>query len=824
MKFNWKGRKHHLAKKGVAVAASAALAFAMMPCAAFGYFCDDTVDASTVSGAQTIAMDLEKGAGVSWWTADSAQGATDIDDGTDVTVTENSPTSWFKFVPKESGLYIFTSGESETIWDADDVSGDLFGALYDSNLNLITCDDDSAGDTNFQIISELTAGETYYLCVSGVDESTTTVGKLGVRYTDANDLSVFYTDIISISLASMSKFDASALNFNIYNDDTTLVSGQDYSITGWTAWDDDEEEYAAIDGKPSEFGTYQAIMEGKGDYHGTIAVTVIVNDKYDLSGYTGVISDYTVLDGTQPASIDSMGLEVYGMDENGDSVLLDSSNYTFAGWYRFADEDEDDDVLLGTNPAKGPSEIGDDYYLRLTGAGKYKGDLDIEFRISKENNPLSVTDDGYQKFAVGDSTQSVLQSVTVRNSFDEIIKAEDYTAKFYLYTEGDGDQEVTGSTFNEAGNYTVEITQNANGSVGYYYFTVYATNDLALGVFEIDSHKVSATTLKDGSFLDSFVLTVRGTELSSKDGVWDAYVSTTTVEGTEINKKVEDLTDEEIDSMIGTDALVNVCNLELRAKDGSGWVGSYEDMGYAYFYIYADTDINLLPLAFGSDEEVYEFFGIPMVTKTYTGAPISVNYELEGVDPAKVTAYWADPDEGYEIETPVLPGGYGIRISAEGYTGELVIVVEVDGPQAGSQFEVGSSSYQALGDCTIYDESEASIIGTSKAGKVVVGSQIELGACVYNVTAISNKAFAKNKKVKSLVIGENVAGIGKAALKGATNCKTVTIKSKKLTKASIKNLLKGGSVKTVKCAGKAKKVKGKYAKWAKAAKKGVKVK
>ena len=67
-----------------------------------------------------------------------------------------------------------------------------------------------------------------------------------------------------------------------------------------------------------------------------------------------------------------------------------------------------------------------------------------------------------------------------------------------------------------------------------------------------------------------------------------------------------------------------------------------------------------------------------------------------------------------------------------------------------------------------------------------------------NVKTIGANAFAGASKLKTLTTGSSLKGIGAKALSGASKVKTLTITSKKLTKASIKNALKGSSVSTIK--------------------------
>lgn len=66
--------------------------------------------------------------------------------------------------------------------------------------------------------------------------------------------------------------------------------------------------------------------------------------------------------------------------------------------------------------------------------------------------------------------------------------------------------------------------------------------------------------------------------------------------------------------------------------------------------------------------------------------------------------------------------------------------------------------------------------------KVVVPATVKLNGYIFKVTAVSPKAFAKCKKLKSVTIGKNVASIGKKAFFQCTKLKTIIFKGKKAPK------------------------------------------
>lgn len=69
------------------------------------------------------------------------------------------PSDWYSFTPIDTCLYsIFTTSDVDT-----------YGQLFDSSFNLLIADDDSGEENNFNITYNLTAGQTYYIRVRGLN-------------------------------------------------------------------------------------------------------------------------------------------------------------------------------------------------------------------------------------------------------------------------------------------------------------------------------------------------------------------------------------------------------------------------------------------------------------------------------------------------------------------------------------------------------------------------------------------------------------------------------------------------------------------------------
>lgn len=79
---------------------------------------------------------------------------------------------------------------------------------------------------------------------------------------------------------------------------------------------------------------------------------------------------------------------------------------------------------------------------------------------------------------------------------------------------------------------------------------------------------------------------------------------------------------------------------------------------------------------------------------------------------------------------------------------------------------------------------QVAYIGTTnkKATQVKVPDTVSVKGVTYKVTSIADKAFYKNKKIKTVTVGKNVTSIGKGAFQNCTSLQTVTIKSTALNK------------------------------------------
>ena len=101
---------------------------------------------------------------------------------------------------------------------------------------------------------------------------------------------------------------------------------------------------------------------------------------------------------------------------------------------------------------------------------------------------------------------------------------------------------------------------------------------------------------------------------------------------------------------------------------------------------------------------------------------------------------------------------------------------------AGTKVTIGSGVYQITGSNTVTYVS----CTKANAAKAVIPASVTINGTSYKVTVIAANAFAKNTKLKSVVIGKNVKTIGKKAFYNCKSLKKITFKGKKVKKIGAK--------------------------------------
>ena len=107
--------------------------------------------------------------------------------------------------------------------------------------------------------------------------------------------------------------------------------------------------------------------------------------------------------------------------------------------------------------------------------------------------------------------------------------------------------------------------------------------------------------------------------------------------------------------------------------------------------------------------------------------------------------------------------------------------------KTGSIYKITSSSSSSR---------TVTFVGNKVKASVTIPTSIKIKGVTYKVTEISASAFKNNRKLKKVVIGQNIVKIGKNAFYGCKNLTSITIKPRQLTLKNIgKNAFKNTSPK-----------------------------
>ena len=103
-------------------------------------------------------------------------------------------------------------------------------------------------------------------------------------------------------------------------------------------------------------------------------------------------------------------------------------------------------------------------------------------------------------------------------------------------------------------------------------------------------------------------------------------------------------------------------------------------------------------------------------------------------------------------------------------------------PAAGKTYDVGTLRYKVVKSAAAGGTVTVEKLLKAGSTKVVIPSAVELDGYEFQVTKISAEAFQKRDRIKTLVIGENLASIGKKSFYQCKSLKSITFQGKKAPK------------------------------------------
>lgn len=153
----------------------------------------------------------------------------------------------------------------------------------------------------------------------------------------------------------------------------------------------------------------------------------------------------------------------------------------------------------------------------------------------------------------------------------------------------------------------------------------------------------------------------------------------------------------------------------------------------------------------------YEYFQYASVSGSYT---YTLTVPTKGWTAGKYTVIYASD---YDL--------------SNGYYKSATFTLVQPKYKKGQTFTVGGMKYKV----TNASSKTVELVKGKKATSVTVPATVTSKGQKFKVTSIGSKAFEKNTKVKTVVIGSYVTKIGSKAFNRCTNLKTVKVNSTKLT-------------------------------------------
>ena len=737
-----------------------------------------------------------------------------------------------KFVPSTSGTYYFAS--EGTV----DAAAELYTMAANGGLGTkITQGDDEQG-YSFKLCATLTAGSSYILKVYSLEE--TNEIKLDSGTVDTASLSNYTVERTSDTacyddenlMASSAKL---AVKVTSLIDGKTLAADK-YTATIWTTKTDNTKG-AAVNGAITKAGRYILEVtpkEGSNLKDSAYCYFNVLGSK-DISNYDFKYTTAVIYNG-QTVSIKTLAPKGYRMGTS--TLVFDESNLAVEGWYS-VDKDGNKNKLENA-----PSAVGN-YVLKVSPTGKTTSGAAASYDTNEAVElPFSIT-------------KGKVTAPTAKTGLVYTGKAQTGVATGTGYTLS-GTASAT-----DAGSYTCTATLAEGYS--------WADGTLAPKTFtwSIAKAKIAVPTAVIGLVYTGKAqsgvatgtgYTLSGTTSATEPGDYTATATPTAnytwTDGTTTAKQIKWTLSKAQPGISATPSTVAIAaggkaSVTLKQAGTASYSVASSDTKVATASVTGST-VSISAVASGTAKitvstaaDKHYAAGSAVITvnvpkaKGATDATTSTVVQPDGTTKTVIDAYVVTkaPNLADSSVVPTvkftgttatgavtipasvtLSDGFTYKVTAidaDAFYGSKVTAVTI----SAGVTRIGNSAFE---DCTKL----ASV--TIPSSVTVVGKGAFDGCTKLAKVRVINGKIYKNafkgcKKLGTITIGKKVKSIGANAFKN-TKAKTVTLKSAKLSKTSIKNLVKGSKITTIKGTGLSKKVKAKYAKWAKAYKANVKVK
>ena len=731
-----------------------------------------------------------------------------------------------KFVPSTSGTYYFAS--EGTV----DAAAELYTMAASGGLGTkITQGDDEQG-YSFKLCATLTAGSSYILKVTSFSEG----GNVGLSSGTVDTASLSnYTVERTSNTACYDDENLTASSAKLAVKVTSLADGKTlaadkYTATIWTTKTDNTKD-TEVNGAITKAGRYILEVTPKEGSNLKDSAYCYFNvlDSKDISNYDFKYTTAVIYNG-QAVSIKTLAPKGYRMGTS--TLVFDESNIAVEGWYS-VDKDGNETKL-----ANAPSAVGN-YVLKVlpSDTSKYSGNDATEL-------PFSIT-------------KGKVTAPTAKTGLVYTGKAQTGVATGTGYTLS-GTASAT-----DAGSYTCTATLAEGYS--------WADGTLAPKTFtwSIAKAKIAVPTAVIGLVYTGKAqsgvatgtgYTLSGTTSATEPGDYTATATPTAnytwTDGTTTAKQIKWTLSKAQPGISATPSTVAIAaggkaSVTLKQAGTASYSVASSDTKVATASVTGST-VSISAVASGTAKitvstaaDKHYAAGSAVITvnvpkvKGATDATTNTVVQPDGTTKTVIDAYVVTkaPNLADSSVVPTvkftgttatgavtipasvtLSDGFTYKVTAidaDAFYGSKVTAVTI----SAGVTRIGNSAFE---DCT-------KLTSVTIPSSVTVVGKGAFDGCtkLAKVRVINGKiyknAFKGCKKLGTITIGKKVKSIGANAFKN-TKAKTVTLKSAKLSKTSIKNLVKGSKITTIKGTGLSKKVKAKYAKWAKAYKANVKVK
>ena len=226
---------------------------------------------------------------------------------------------------------------------------------------------------------------------------------------------------------------------------------------------------------------------------------------------------------------------------------------------------------------------------------------------------------------------------------------------------------------------------------------------------------------------------------------------------------------------IGIGETVSVPDTKIRLEAVDSGINNYYALGSADL-AWTIEDPSVASLSGTSIKGLKE--GTTSLDTTYAGKKLSYKIQVKRKDLKGASV---------SVQSPAL------------YTGKALkpgITVKLSGKtlEQGTDYTVSYEKNTDTGKAKAVITGEGNYQGTltktfqirlAKKKSITIPASVKISGTTCTVTAIGDGAFRNNKKIRKIVIGKNVASIGKEAFRGAGKLAGIQIKTKKLTAGRI---------------------------------------